>query len=216
MSKISLADIFKSHDPARDKFLSRLMGIFSEHMVKIWAKSPQARYENLGRPTITTPTAGEPYTLDFTFRSRHDHRIYVSEMKCELEYEDYKYLVLNSPDQLEHHQSDTFDAFLATAREPGKSRVTVEGDPIAVHGAILVWGHVTQSGREAVAKHYGFADVLSVQDMASDLVRWGDASYQVFLHERARWCEELEPGFEVGRRDSGCGSGSPLDGCDAS
>ena len=208
MSKISLTDTFKSYDPARDKFLSRLMGIFSEHIVRIWAKSPHATYENLGRPTITTPTAGEPYTLDFTFRSRHDHRIYVSEMKCELEYEDYKYLVLNSPDQLEHHQSDTFDAFLATTREPGKSRVTVEGDPIAVHGAILVWGHVTQSGRQAVAKHYGFADVLSVQDMANDLVRWGDASYQVFLHERARWCEELFMGLGLKRQVSDARSGA--------
>jgi hypothetical protein len=44
--------LFRSSSSARDKFLSRLFGIFSEEIVRIWCRAPDAPYEDLGRPTI--------------------------------------------------------------------------------------------------------------------------------------------------------------------
>ena len=37
---------------SRGKYLSRVFGIFSEEIVRIWAADPRAPFEDLGRPTL--------------------------------------------------------------------------------------------------------------------------------------------------------------------
>ena len=94
------SDLFRSDSSTRDKFLSRLFGIFSEEIVRCWASAPEAPYEDLGRPTVKAPTnESRGYTLDFTFRSKADDAIYIVEMKSELQYQNYKYLILSEPSQ---------------------------------------------------------------------------------------------------------------------
>ena len=58
-------------------------------------------------------------------------------------------------------------------------------------GAILVWGAVASSGRNAVIADYGFADVLSVEDMVHDLGTWRPGYWNDYIGRLQRWSEEL-------------------------
>lgn len=105
MSK-QFQSIFQQHeaDVARGKFLSRVFGIFSEDIVRLWAKDDRSPYEDLGRPTVKQNCATKGYTLDFTLRHAETKKTYISELKCEIEYQNYRYLVLTDTSQLDHHK----------------------------------------------------------------------------------------------------------------
>jgi hypothetical protein len=133
----------ESHPVARGKFLSRLFGIFSEEIVSLWAKDARAPYESLGRPTIKVEGDQRGHTLDFTLRDRSTGKVYVAEMKCEIEYENYKYFVLERVDQLAHHGKPAFAALLKAAERSEPQTVFVGGKPIGIDGAILIWGCAT-------------------------------------------------------------------------
>lgn len=97
--------IFRQVDApiARGKYLSRVFGIFSEEIVRQWASDPRCPYENLGRPTLRKRGDRVGSTLDFTLRHKSTGKSYVTELKCEIEYQNYKYLVLSDIKQLNHH-----------------------------------------------------------------------------------------------------------------
>lgn len=191
MSIPSFEDIFRTELPSRDKFLSRLFGIFNEEVVRHWCRCPQAPYRDLGRPTVYQPDAIRGCTLDFTLSSRTTDVAYVSEMKCELEFEDHRYLRLMGPGQVEHHQNRAFQSFLAAAKEPGLVRVTVGGRPVTAQGAVLVWGAVTEKARTTVMDAYGFSDVLSVESMLGDLSLWQPPEWVTFVAALERWSSDL-------------------------
>src|SRR5258706_11924001 len=111
-------------NPKRGKFLSRVLGIFSEEIVDIWAGDDRAPYENLGRPTLrgVGQEAHRIPPLDFTFRCRKTGKTYPAEMKCEIEFQQYKFLVLNDVSQLKHHKKPAFAALCAAARKQGNLR----------------------------------------------------------------------------------------------
>jgi hypothetical protein len=154
---------------ARAKFLSRIFGIFSEEIILLWASDERAPYESLGRPTIKTPGDNRGHTLDFTLRQRSSGKIYVAEMKCEIEYQNFKYFVLEQVEQLEHHKKPAFEALLKAARSSPVQTAYVGGKSINMHGAILIWTSVTPEGKEAVMASKGFHDVLSIEDICHDL-----------------------------------------------
>ncbi len=189
--KPSLEQVFKSAIPARDKFLSRLFGIFSEDVVRHWCACPEAPYTDLGRPYVKLPEEKSGHTLDFTLQNRATGQRSVVELKCELEYTNYAYLNLTGYQQIEHHKSPAFVKFLRLAREPAALDVRIGGKPTTVAGAILVWGSVTEGGREAAMKQYGLADVLSIEQMLADLHRWAPSQWQDRVAQLRGWCNEL-------------------------
>jgi hypothetical protein len=182
---------FRSSEPARDKFLSRLFGLFSEQVVRVWCACPEASYEDLGRPTLCTPGLTRGHTLDFTLRHRNSEATYVSELKCELEYESYRYLRLTRADQIRHHSSEAFLKFLRVAIDPTSLDIRRQGRPERVDGAILIWGAISLEGRQAVIEEFGFADVLSVEMMLADLQIWAPAGWAEFVSRYRRWTNEL-------------------------
>ena len=189
--------LFRSPDSPRDKFLSRLFGIFSEDVVRFWCSEPQARFEDLGRPTIKR-LDGEGRrgcTFDFTFRSRSDGGIYVGEMKCELEYQGYKYLTLESPEQLKHHSLEPFQVFLDLAKNPKNYLVTANGRPQPIDGSILVWGRATEEGRRSVIEKYELSAILTIEEIISDLLTWENKEYLEFVRRRESWSQELFTGL---------------------
>lgn len=188
--------LFRSPVPARDKLLSRLFGIFNEEIVRIWCRCAAAPYRDLGRPTLRRQGSAWA-TLDFLLASRRDNRVYVAEMKCELEYEKYKYLTLTAPSQLEHHRKQAFDLFLQAAREPSSVAVKTPEGAVPVHGAILVWGDATDTGRAATIARYGFADVLTVAAIVRDLNRWQSPEWAKFVADRRGWANELFDGLKA-------------------
>jgi hypothetical protein len=189
--------IFKraSSPAARAKFLSRIFGIFSEENVSLWAQDDRAPYENLGRPTLRSPGDSRGSTLDFTFRERSTSRIFVAELKCEIEYQNFKYFVLESIEQLTHHNKRAFKAFLKAATRSPDQAVTVKGKTIKIGGAILIWGSATQEGRRAVMEGIGFHDVLTIAEICQDLSSWNHSGYRQLVAQRQEWCNELFSGL---------------------
>jgi hypothetical protein len=172
-----------------------LFGIFSEEIVRIWCDDQQSPYHNLGRPTLRLPNEPRGSTLDFALQSRQDRRIFVGELKCELEFENYRYLALTSSSQLEHHTGEAFKRFLDLAKNPSKYSVTVNGQSMLVVGAILIWGSVTAQGRMSVMKEKGLAEVLSLEQIIIDLLEWGSEVYLQLIEQRATWCRCLFDGL---------------------
>ena len=189
--------IFKQDgtDPARAKLLSRLFGIFSEEIVRIWARDERSSYACMGRPTIKSTDSGKGYTLDFALQSRATGQIYVTEMKCEIEYQNFRYFVLERVEQIAHHDKPAFKKFLDSAKCSQSQAIIVDGKPVKTHGAILIWGATTPQGKRAVMESTGVHDVLSVADICLDLIEWGNAEYHNLLATRSKWCLELFSGL---------------------
>lgn len=188
--------VFKTDNRARDKFLARLFGIFSEEIVRLWGQNPRAPYREVGRPTIYLPD-GKRYTLDFTFCK--DGRYFIAEMKCELEYDNYRYLRLVSPRQLDHHKNKpAFREFLRFNKDPSAAKVYLRGKELEVSGCILVWGSITDAGRLQVIEETGITDVLSVEKCIEDLLNWQDENYLRLVKNYRQWVEELFKYLEEG------------------
>lgn len=189
-----LVKLFQEGSPEKGSFLSRIFGIFNEEIIRIWARDERSPYNILGRrPTLHEGNRG--YTLDFLFEK--DGARFVSEMKCEIQYQNYKYWRLESPDQLDHHLSKrAFELFLQLSKDPLSVLVTA-GEPIDVKGTILVWGTATPEGIVAVRDHYGISEILTVEMCISDLVKWNNQEYQAFLREREQWLSSLFNGLRT-------------------
>jgi hypothetical protein len=144
------------------------------------------------------------YTLDFTFESKDDGQVYIAEMKCELEFDGYRYLTLESPSQLDHHRNEAFRSFLDAAKNPGLYKVTVGGKFQPFSGSILVWGRCTEDGRIRVSAEYGFRDVLSLEAIIADLVAWQNRDFTDLLGRYQSWTIGLFAGLqEIGKEGSG-------------
>ena len=158
--KSQFESIFKTSNPARDKYLARLFGLFSEEVVQNWCACPKAPYENLGRPTLWI-SGKRGSTLDFTLRLRDTGEIFIAEMKCWLEFDNYRYLRLVDSVQLQRIVNQklagsAFQEFLQLAQNPTIFDVRVGSHPLPnlVCGAILIWGATSDSGRKAVIADY--------------------------------------------------------------
>jgi hypothetical protein len=187
----SFEKFFKSYDPVRDNYLSRLFGLFSEQVVRDWCKFPMASYEDLGRPTLLGPDERRGPTLDFTLRNRVSGLTCVAELKCEIAYRGYSYLRLAGSSQLLRERGPAFNRFLKMATESDAFQVKIGGSACHIDGAILVWGATTPAGRDAVIDAYGFVDVLSVEDMLKDLAVRRPTHWIERIDRLQGWSEEL-------------------------
>ncbi|WP_413187510.1 hypothetical protein [Paraburkholderia sacchari] len=171
--------------------MSRVFGIFAEELVRIWADDPHCPYEDLGRPTITKRGDTSRSTLDFTLHHKASRKVFVAELKCEIEYQGYKYLTLSDVQQLDHHNKAAFDALLDSARAPTEQRVLVKGKEVRIDGAILIWGATTPEGRRAVMREKGFFNVLAMTNIINDLRSWRPELYCQFVEDRRSWTTDL-------------------------
>lgn len=187
---MTFESIFKTGDIRRDNFRSRLFGMFSEDIVRFWARG-DAPYRALeGRPTIYE---GAGYaTIDFTLERCADGRRFVAEQKAELAWAGYAYLRLDSAKQLDHHRGrPPFEWFLEAARDPTKRLVKTAGKVTPVDGAILVWGAVSAEGRADARAVFGLEDVLSLEEMLADLRARHDPDPAAHVGTLASYASEL-------------------------
>ena len=188
----SMEALFRRPETGRGPYLSRLFAFFSEEVVRHWAGCDQAPYRDIGRPVVWDEAGDRYHVLDFTLERRIDGRTFVAELKCEIEFEGYRYLALHGPEQVKHHElGAAFQKFLRLAREPTSLRVTIGGKPVAVDGCALVWGVTSAEGRHAAMRHYGLADVLSIETMLQDLQNWQPETWAECVQKRRRWSDEL-------------------------
>ena len=184
-----LADILRSGRPRKGSFLSRMFGIFNEEIIRIWARDPRSAYNiHAKRPTLYGPSGR--YTLDFLFESHGE--LFVSEMKCEIQYQGYRYWRLEDSSQLAHHVKPAFQLFLQSAKDPLSLSLAVRaGESVTVNGAILVWGAATDMGIRTVKEEFGFHDVLTIESCVNELAAWENDEYKAFLNELEQWSSEL-------------------------
>lgn len=200
MEVFDIEKSFKKNNAVRDAFLSRLLGIFSEDIVRIWCCDLRSPYKNIGRPSFFS--SDDKYlhtTLDFCLVDE-DGKKYISEMKCEIQYENYKYLTLSSVKHLNHHKiKKAFNRFLEVTEDPKKSDskyiIKIESERKSIDGGILVWGKVDKSKKDEIIEFYKFADILSLEDIVNDLILWENEDLKSFVIERTRWCLELFEGI---------------------
>ena len=185
------AETFESGCDERAKFLSRVFGIFSEKVMKLWFEDPRSPYSDLGRPTLYD-SSDSRHTLDFTLQRSPTSPVYVAEMKCEIQYENFKYMTLEAADQIQHHvKGAAFQKFLRLADISPGITTKVDGREIDPAGAILVWGAVTEQGRAATIDRFGLHDVISAEDAIADLQKWGNTEFASLIRRRADWMSEL-------------------------
>lgn len=184
----------------RAKYLSRLFGIFSEKIVDVWARDERAPYEGLGRPTLRFPGDVRGHTLDFTFRHKGSGQIFAAEMKCEIEYQNYRYFVLDNARQLDHHIKPAFEAFLKAAKAPELASVQVKRKPICIDGAVLVWGSVEAHAAEQIKAEVGLHEILSIENICRDLATWENEEYLELIETYRSWSNQLFDGLLIGPR----------------
>jgi len=189
-----LASLFRDGPTEKGNFLSRVFGIFNEEIIRIWARDEGSPYNlHERRPTLYEGSRG--YTLDFLLEKNGE--LFVAEMKCEIQYQDYRYWRLTNPKQLEHHLSKkAFELFLRLSLD-SQSVPVKAGKPIEVKGTVLVWGAATPAGIRAVQDQFGISDVLTVESCIRDLIKWNNQAYLALLHEREQWLSSLFNGLRT-------------------
>jgi hypothetical protein len=190
MNNFDIKNTFKSGDTYRDNFNSRVFGIFSEEIVRLWCNNSKSSYKDLGRPSLYENGKYNHTTLDFTFRNKEGD-IFICEQKCEMAYQNYSNLTLNSIKQISGKKKKAFEQFLVVAKKPNSYAVKVGGNNVLVTGSILIWGSVEKEMKEKIKKHYSLHDILSIEDMINDLIHWKDEEYFQFIQTRRQWVEKL-------------------------
>jgi len=180
----------------RDKFLSRIFGIFNEEIIRIWCENSSSPFIDLGRPTVYD-NDGKHYTLDFLLQDEYGNT-FLTEMKCEIEYQKYKYLTLSKVGQLKHHTSKrAFQLFLEIASNPSLYKIKCNSEIIKVSGSALVWGRVSDEGNKAISHEFSLSHVLSTESVVHDLVKWQDSNYLDLIEKHELWCQQLFSGLKV-------------------
>ncbi len=176
--------LFKSDLPARDKFVARLFGLFSEEVVNLWAKNPACRYENLGRPTVRRAGEKKGRTYDLALRDRETGEVAVAEVKYWPEFEGHRNLRMSDPREVERILPADFLNF---AKAPKAFEVRVRSREIETDGATFVWGAFGPGIALEVAARYSFLDVLSLEEIVRDLLLWRDQGFVQALRMRRDW-----------------------------
>ena len=190
MAGFNLETTFRHEGRNRSNFLARVFGIFNEEIVRVWCRDERTPYNDLGRPTLYEP-GNRWSTLDFALVRRDGGKALVAEMKCELAWDNFKYLQLVDAGQLDHHKGVAFKRFLNLARDAAAYEVKVAGKPITVGGTALVWGSVSEEGRHSARAETGIDVILSLEDMVNDLIEWRSEPYSQLIGSRETWMQDM-------------------------
>jgi hypothetical protein len=187
-----LEAFFKNGPMERSNFLSRVLGIFNEEIVRIWCRDPTSPYVDLGRPTLYGEDGQRWQTLDFALAPAGGGLPLVTEMKCEIAFENFRYLRLENSGQLDHHRGKAaFDWFMDLARNPQQHPVKIGGEETSVGGSVLVWGSVDEDARPQIMEETGLNEILSLESIVQDLLAWGSSEMEQFISAKHDWLNEL-------------------------
>ena len=179
----------------RDKFLSRMFAIFSEDIVRAWCANKHSPFTDLGRPTVYD-SDGKYYTLDFLLKDCNGN-IFLTEMKCEIEYQKYSFLTLSHEGQLSRHRKKrAFQLLLEIASNPSMFQIKCNKKLVNVAGSALVWGRVSINDEQAFLNIYSLSHIISVESAIEDLVYWRDQTYYELIGKHELWCEQLFAGLK--------------------
>jgi hypothetical protein len=183
----NIFDRKKTELSRQHNFQARLFGIFNEEIVRIWAKSNSDGYCDLGRPTVYLSNGKHP-TFDFTLQK--DEKNYLTEMKCWLPFENYKYFELNDAEQLGKVAKDgAFKVFMDIAQQLTDFTVKVSGakEATPIHGVILIWGKVKSDKKEEIKNATKIHEILALEDIIEDLLEAQNKEYTNLIARYREW-----------------------------
>jgi len=200
---MNLWDVAKVDDGGkRDKFISRFFGIFSEEIAGLYFGCPFSKYKNLGRPTIKKDNVSS--TLDFTLQDKMTNKIYICEMKCEMQYQKFKRFELKSIEQVESHVKQkwhkrAFIWFLDIANNKNAYKVEIKEEnrrkEIEIDGIILLWGKTDNEKIKEIQNKFDIHDILSLEEMVNTMINNDYAPYFEYIEERREWVNKFLDGI---------------------
>ena len=204
----------KSGDSPKDNFLARLFGLFSEEIIRIAYKKGKSKknFTYLGRPTIYKKSeygvkGARGDTVDFLLEDV-DGNIFVTEMKCELTFDDYRCIELVNERPIERHRKNkpAFKELLDLGKSIKDGRGELDyvitytdcagnrgciANSNRVAGIALVWGKVAQTGLEHLKEKYNITHIISLEDVMNDLIKNENEDYLELIQVRQSWCDSL-------------------------
>jgi hypothetical protein len=187
----SFPDFFRTPNRSRDRYIARLFALFSDEAVRYWCEAKLGPYEYLGRPVLKAVELERPVSLDFALKERATGKVYAALQRALVEFDDYRYLTLRDGGQLIHLPDKNFQHFLKFAEHPGSYRVELKGRYIDASGAVLVWASATPEGRASAKSLYGFADILSLEELLAQLRTKMPQQWKNRLGELKSWNTQL-------------------------
>jgi hypothetical protein len=179
-------------------FKSRIFGIFSEEIVRIWLKNPKCKYEDLGRPTLYDLNDTRLAQLDFTFRDRETNKIYIVEQKCFYGYRKGKMATISTSDDFiknfeswstrKMKQTKAWECFI---NFPKNYHVKVQKEKKHIDGRILIWAKYEEDGKKELIKNLKINDIISIEEIIKDLNKWQDKDYFDFIRNKKNLINEL-------------------------
>jgi len=146
-------------------------------------------------PTIYYGEEGKYCILDFLLKDKKGE-LFVTEMKCEIEYQRYKFFTLSDPEQIVHHNKNAFRKFLQLGQNPNQYTVKVKGEEKpCIKGIALIWGRVDQEKKHLISSEYNISHILCLEAITNDLLNWNDSNYKNLIEDRMTWMEELFNGL---------------------
>lgn len=88
-----------------------------------------------------------------------------------------------------------FQRFLNVSKHPKSLKVKTKGMKVEADGGILIWGKVDKYKKQEICDLYGFFDILSLEDIISDLIRTKNKEYKEFLSTLHQWNVHLIRGL---------------------
>jgi hypothetical protein len=196
--KMNYDTLFSSLDKERNNFIARTLGIFSEHLVHFWTANNKCEFENIGRPDIFDKNCKKVAQLDFTLKNRETGKFYIVELKNLVAYNNGRIRNMTNEDSFNRsfkswHTSKTNQtpAWKIFSGKLDDYTVKVKGKPLPEFGKILIWAKINAETKSHFCSTLSIDEILSFEQIHTDLISWKDNSYIEWLNNRIAWTNEL-------------------------
>ncbi|MBK9222222.1 MAG: hypothetical protein IPO16_08865 [Saprospiraceae bacterium] len=180
-------------------FLSRIFGVFSEEIVKIWCDNKNNNdFEYIGKPHIKEGNK-RPIVLDHLLKSKNTY--FIVEQKNFHGYKNGKLSSMEDTDEFfknfeswsigksKNQKSKAWDIFINFTKKP--KEVKYDGKIIPQAKTLLIWSKGTDVGRYKFVQKYGISKVLFLEQMKNDLIKWKDPAYIKLIKDKKKWIAQL-------------------------
>lgn len=179
-------------------FLSRIIGIFSEDVVRFWLENKKCKYNFLGRPQVWTENDSKKYSLDYLLQDKKTKKCYIAEQKCFFGFKDGKLKKISEAetfsivfDKWSNEKRNHTVAWARFIEFNNDSHVSIKNKKCDVSGKILVWASCDKKAKKDFQKKHNIFDVVSFEQVIRDLNKWEDRKYLGFLKDRKKWINQL-------------------------
>ena len=181
---MSFDSLFQSPNPERNHFTISVFNLFSQEIVECWVQDSHSPFTDRGKGSLRKSGASRGIGLDLAVEYRK--QVYGMLLRCDLEADK----PLTNPAQIVQ-DTKSFKLLLDAAATPTKYTVLIDSKKHDLGGVILVWSSVDEKAVRAARRQYALADILSLEQIISDLIAWGNRDFQMLLDRRVAWSHDL-------------------------